>query len=121
MGTYIPKQAGQVLTLTTPPHRDGDEFKNTGRDVIFVYNLRAQAIKLIVFAKGTCSQGQLHNVEVSIPSGDIVLTNRFDQLQFNDASGSLSFQLVFDAGGGQLPDDDGQGHPDGVAVDVIRM
>ena len=47
---------------------NGDQFVNTGREVLHIKNTGGSASTVTVNASKPCSQGSLHNASVSVPA-----------------------------------------------------
>ena len=67
----------------------GDQFANTGREVIHVKNTNAATRTVTVNSQRACDQGFDHDVAVVVPAttGD-VLIGPFPTERFNDGSGN---------------------------------
>lgn len=71
----------------------GDEFPNSGREVIHVKNGHSGAQTVTVDSQALCNQGVDHNPAVSIPAGEERIIGPFPKARFDDASAKV--QLTY--------------------------
>lgn len=81
--------AGAVLVLVASDDVNGNTFVNNGRTIIHANNDTAGAITLTFASVAKCSQGETHNLAVSIDAGAVKIIGPFDQGRFNDAAGKV--------------------------------
>jgi hypothetical protein len=79
-----------VLTGLNPSYgaadAGGDEFANSGREVIHVKNGHTSEQTVTVDSKAVCSQGYDHNAVVAIPAGEERIIGPFPKVRFDDPS-----------------------------------
>ena len=98
MATLTPQVialAGITPTLVAA-EAGGDEFVNSGRDFIHIKNGDAAAMDVTVNSQAPCSQGEDHDVVVTVPatSGEKFI-GPFPKDRFNDTAGKV--QITYSA------------------------
>lgn len=63
----------------------GDEFANSGKEVLHVKNGSGSSINVTITSQRTCDQGGTHNVVVAVPAGEERRIGPFSVERFNDA------------------------------------
>jgi hypothetical protein len=125
MATLPINDQGGSISLVSP-HRDGDEFANTGREIVYVVNTRSdppddpEDVNVKVTGQGLCSMDETHDYEVLLVAGSFASVGVFERYQYNDENARLQIQLL-NPDGSKLEDGDGQGHPDNLGIAVVRV
>lgn len=64
----------------------GDQFANTGKEIIHIKNGGGGAITCTVDAPNACNHGALHDMAVSVGAGEDWILGPFSKARFNDSS-----------------------------------
>ena len=71
----------------------GDEFVNSGREVIHVKNGHSGSQTVTANSQAACSQGYDHDAVVAIPAGEERIIGPFPKARFDDANSKV--QLTY--------------------------
>lgn len=86
----VPASGGTALSFTAADG-DGDEYANTGREVLVVNNASASAIDVTIAQQSACSQGlssPTHDVVTSVAAGTVEYLPPVAR-RYNDADGNV--------------------------------
>ena len=87
--------AVQIATLAglTPSYgacaAGGDEFANSGREVIHVKNAHTSPWTVTVNSQANCNQGFDHDAQVSVPNGQERIIGPFPKSRFDDVANKV--------------------------------
>lgn len=82
----IPVQDQDAAITTYSCAAGGDEFANSGRELVYVINTGTlKTVKLV--GQGYCSMGAKHDIEQDVDQNESVLIGPIDRHQVNDAAG----------------------------------
>lgn len=78
-----------VVVSTAAAAALGDEFANTGKEILEVTNGSGGALTVTVTAQKACSHGTLHNGGGSVAAGATKRFGPFPRDRFNDINGKV--------------------------------
>jgi hypothetical protein len=86
---------GTTITFSSAS-AGGDQFANTGRELLLVRNGGASSVTTTVAAQGRYRGVPFSNVTLTVPAGGEVIAGPFPPEVFNDANGrvNLSYSAV---------------------------
>lgn len=91
MATLTPKKTtlAGVDSVAVAAAGGGDQFANTGVEVLRVANGGGAPVNVTINSQTPCNQGSDHDLVVAVPNGGERTIGPFDTSRFNDANGNV--------------------------------